>query len=376
MSLLYTTSNQILERKSSINALGSDLDGMLTNIETNDMYSLFYETFLGFSPPYIRKPLEKKVGKPENIDKILERYKISIGWSMDYDCKTLILTDPDGKIISVRMGNKRLDKENKSDNKRILDIYKKGYVDVQLSLDPDNQQPRIVPIGDGFDKIEAIVLMAISDLHGLPFHGTMKAIRKTWRMVHDPDLGYKTKIMENPHIYGITPNPDAIDFFTNLGGEVLRFLVTSSSLDFTEFILDAIGLLNHFEFIITDVKKPKCFYEPIVQNEIWGKLRSYGINDPSTVFYIGDHPYKDSIAAKKMGFNTGLRMRRNDATETIRKLDKYASLSTTRDGNITKLSQDNSRCQKDLSNYIHQLSTQVDVITTNIQGLAPIFLYK
>ena len=310
---IYFLSEDSKERLSNIELLAFDFDGYFTNIQTNKIYELLYETAIGFLP----KELEDSL-KQYDISKIVENTKMSIGWYSDLEHGNLVLVDSEGKVREARSGMDSLTIES------CRKIYGDELtVDVSQTDSPDLVKPRFYPIIDGFDRIEAFLLRTLSHASNGQLNNHMDAVKEAWYQTHNGKENYKNQLLKNPKKYGIVPNKRTIEFLKKT--ERKKLLITTSESNYVGRMLEICGLEGCFDEVITERRKPAVFLENEESNIILQTLARYGVR-PENVLYAGDHLYKDALAARHLGFFSGLRLRKKDMDKIETKLEKYEGI--------------------------------------------------
>lgn len=363
-TLVHIVHQEILSLKRNFKAIGSDLDGNLTNLHDSRIFNLLWEVLLDFLPERLKERLEHYT-----FDDIKKFGEAKMCWYLDRR-GFLVLPDQNGRILKVHNGDTYLSRD------KILELYKGGVIEIAESKRPDYDKPEFLIIGDAFDFVEAFCKTALAGIHGLPRDSTIQAFEEAWSKTHhDEENGYKARLLKEPHKYGIRPNQGLTDFLEEANGRFFTFVVTASREEDARKLLDTLGITHCFDLVIAGVNKPACFYAPISKNLIWQELANRGISSPETVFYTGDHPYKDGWA-KKLGFKIGLRMPRTFIDEIFRKFTKYAGVKFKVDDVMRKpVNKPNKEQLSHLSNLLYLFYTNVDVMYTKVQNLAPILLY-
>ena len=367
MGLVQVINREILKQKDGIEAVGMDLDGNLTDLHRPEIYELMWENMLGFLPDHLRKKLQRYT-----FGDIRQSGNIKVGWFLDMVLGYTLVADIDGRILAVKKGNERLERE------KILRVYGAGgVIDTSQSLKPDHVKPRFLPYCDGYDFLEGVIKTAIAAMGGHPLKSTISQVDRAWFQAHHSEGGFKKYLMEKPQKYGIKPNKELKYFLDGLHRRYITFLLTNSPEDYTIRILDALEITDFFDLIIADAKKPACFSPMQYEHRaLWSKLFELGITDLGKVFYMGDHLYKDIILTRRAGILTGLRMKREDINEISRKLGKYAGIEFQTDGNlVVPRNNANSTQLAQLNNFLSQLYRHAQVLTTKVQNLEPILLY-
>lgn len=365
-TLVHVINNEILRQKRNIRAVGMDLDGNLTDIHKPEIYSLLWKSALSFLPIGMRRRLERY-----SFHEMMENADLGMGWFLDMHLGYLVLTNNNGKILAVKKGNKLVERQ------KILKVYGNDTIDISQPLNPDHDKQRFLPYCDGYDFVEGVVKSVIAKMGGSPTIRTIHQLDDALYLAHHSENGFKKDLMTNPEEYGIKPNKQLKDFLGRLRGIYTTFLLTNSSKDYTERILEALDITDCFDVVIPDAKKPACFSTERSENkDLWEQLIATGVSSPEEVFYMGDHLYKDVILARQFGFLTGLRMKRDDIIKVERKLEKYTNMQFETDGNITKLKTNaNEEHSLNLNHFLFQLYSHVHVLTTKVQNLEPILLY-
>tara|TARA_Y100000310_G_scaffold341787_1_gene442116 strand:+ start:16072 stop:17181 length:1110 start_codon:yes stop_codon:yes gene_type:complete len=365
--LVHIINKEIFRQKRNIRAVGMDLDGNLTDIHRPEVYSLLWDRTLDFLPEDLRTHLDG-----HSFDDMRTIADFKLGWFLDMELGYLVLPDKGGKIIAVRRGNEPVRREE------IAKIYGNGReINISQALNPDHEKPRFLPYSDGYDLIEGVIKSAMTRMDGPPTIRSIQQLDRALYLAHHSENGFKQDLMENPEAYGISPNEKLRDFLAGLKDRYAVFLLTNSHQEYTERILEALDILEYFDLVIADAKKPACFSaERPEKKALWEQLAAIGIDSPEEVFYMGDHLYKDAISAHQSGFLTGLRMRRDDITEVERKLGKYAGMRFETDGHMIRPTTDaNEETHEGLNHILFQLRNHVHVLATKVQNLEPVLLY-
>lgn len=361
-TLVHIVNEELLKRYKHVQALGFDMDGNFTDLHNPFIYNLVWKTVVRF----LKDGSMKDQLRHLSFTHIAREGHIPLGWFLDMQLGYLIHTNIEGKIMGVRDGRLPLSRD------KILKTYKTGSIEIPQIPNPDFNKPRFLLICDGFDYAEAYMKSVIPKSR--PRESTVRAIDDAIFQAHHHEDGYKKELREKPHLFGIRYNERLVELFDRLSQRYVLFLVTSSPEEYTNWILDMLGIREYFQIIKAGAIKPYCFRTPSESNGLWRELNSLGVEKPKNVFYMGDHLLKDVISTSKLGFLTGLRMRREDIITVERKLRKYGGIQFRQDGSLRIRSTGaNNKAVSDLGIYLMQIYRYAGLLSPKVQYLEEVF---
>lgn len=368
--LVHILNQEIVLRKGQIKAVGFDLDGTLTYLQSEKIQNLIGNRTLNLLPEDLKRALREI-----SYEKLKKSAKVSVGWYIDLETGYLVLPNTQNRVIRARRGIKEI-----SD---VVIAEKYGTVVVKdESTDLDFKKPRFLPICDGFDYVEGAITAALAARKGLPRRRTLRAVAAAVRKAHDDaQRGFKSEMLRNPGQYGIGPIAEIVNFLDTLKSRDYKvFLLTAAKRRYANRLLDILELrgVGYFDKIFTGVKKPACF--DIGSREyVWlvRALRRMGVRSNKQVLYVGDHMHKDVIRAREAGFLTCLRLPETSIRTIRRKLGKYGGITFKNYKHTYSVAsgQPSEKQKLQLSKYIYDLYLNAHAIVSDVYHLRPILLH-